>query len=205
MTATATRRAALGALAALAFAPAAGRAQDALDAKGYAIGDMTLGDPDAPVTIVEYVSFTCGHCANFHTRTWPEIEERYVDTGQARLVFREVYFDQFGLWASMLSRCGGEEAFFPMTDMFLARQQEWTRAEEPVAEMTRLARLGGLSQERIQACLTDEAFMTRLVEDYQRNASADEVNSTPTFLINGEKHTGDMSVEDFAALIEKHL
>lgn len=205
MTATATRRAVLGALAALALAPAAGRAQDALAEKGYAVGEMTMGDPDAPVTIVEYASLTCGHCANFHTRTWPEIKERYVETGQARLIFREVYFDQFGLWASMLSRCGGEEAFFPMLDMFLSRQQEWTRAEEPVAELTRLARLGGLSQERIQACLTDEAFMTRLVEDYQRNAGADEVNSTPTFLINGEKHTGDMSVEDFAALIETHL
>jgi protein-disulfide isomerase len=201
-----SRRAILGGgLAALALAPAAAQTDVPLEERGYALGDMTIGDPDAPVKIVEYASLTCGHCANFHNRTWPEIKERYVDTGKVHLTFREVYFDQYGLWTSMIARCGGEQAFFPFIDTFLKNQREWARAEDVVAEITRIGRVGGLSQERLQACLTDEALMERLVADYQANASADGVTSTPTFLINGDMFTGDRSVEDFAALIEERL
>jgi protein-disulfide isomerase len=186
----------LGALPALA---------DELESRGYALGDMTLGDENAPVTIIEYSSLTCPHCASFHTNTWPEIKANYVDTGKARLIFREVYFDQYGLWASMISRCGGEATFFGYIDTFLKRQQEWARAEDIVAEMQRIGRLGGLPAERIQACLTDEDFMNRLVGDFQQNAGADAVRSTPTFIINGQTATGAMSVAEFSALIDRHL
>ncbi len=201
-----TRRAALGGgLAALALSPALAQSDVPLEERGYALGDMTMGDPDAPVKIVEYTSMTCGHCANFHNRTWPEIRERYVDTGKVHLTFREVYFDQFGLWTSMIARCGGEQAFFPFIDAFMKSQGDWARADDVVAEITRIGRVGGLPAERMQACLTDEAFMERLVADYQRAAGADDVSSTPTFIINGDKITGDRSVEDFAQLIEDRL
>lgn len=192
-----------GALAAAAGLPAA--AQEDLAAKGYALGDMAVGDPNAPVTIIEYSSLTCPHCASFHVNTWPEIKASYVDTGKARLVFREVYFDQYGLWASMIARCGGEGPFFGYIDLFLQRQSEWTRAENIVAEMQRIGRLGGLPADRMQACLSDEALMNRLVGDFQTHASKDGVQSTPTFIINGEKATGAMGVPEFSALIDKHL
>lgn len=194
----------LAAAAALAAGPMAALA-DALETRGYALGDMIVGDENAPVTIVEYSSLTCPHCAAFHTNTWPEIKTKYVDTGKARLIFREVYFDQYGLWASMIARCGGEATFFGYIDTFLKRQQDWARAEDIVSEMQRIGRLGGLPAERIQACLTDEDFMNRLVGDFQQNAGADAVRSTPTFIINGQTATGAMSVAEFSALIDRHL
>lgn len=204
-------RAGMAALALGLAAPVAAQdgpdpeAAEALRARGFAIGDMVLGAADAPVTIIEYTSFTCPFCGNFHNETWPEIMERYVETGQVRLVFREVYFDQLGLWASMVARCGGPDTFFDKVDAIMERQAEWLRAENPVAELQRIGRLAGLSAERLQACLTDEPFMLQLVGDYQRNASADEIRSTPTFLINGERHSGFMPASAFAALIEPHL
>jgi protein-disulfide isomerase len=201
-----SRRAVLGGgLAAIALGGARAQTDVPLEERGYALGDMTMGDPDAPVKIIEYASLTCGHCANFHNRTWPEIKERYVDTGKVHLTFREVYFDQFGLWTSMIARCGGEQAFFPFVDTFLETQREWARADDVVSEIARIARVGGLPAERIQACLTDEAFMEALVGQYQENASADNIRSTPSFLINGDLFTGDKTVEEFAALIEERL
>ena len=177
----------------------------ALQMKGYALGDVPLGAADAPVTIIEYSSFTCPHCANFHSRTLPQIKEKYIDTGKVKLIFREVYFDQLGLWASMLARCGGSESFFEKSTTLFEQQQQWARAENVGAELFRIGRVAGLSQERVQACLTDEALMLKLVGDFQAHMAQDDVNSTPTFFINGEKVSGDMSVDAFSALIDKHL
>ena len=177
----------------------------ALQMKGYALGDVPLGAEEAPVTIIEYSSFTCPHCANFHNRTLPAIKEKYIDTGKAKLVFREVYFDQLGLWASMLARCGGPDSFIDKATTLFEQQQQWARAENVGAELFRIGRLAGLSQERIEACLTDESLMLKLVGDFQAHMAQDDVTSTPTFCINGEKVTGDMSVEAFSALIDKLL
>lgn len=205
MTLRLTRRAVLGATFAATLAPALSARAETLEERGYALGDMTIGSPDAPVTIIEYSSLTCPHCATFHTRTWPEIERRFVRTGKARLIFREVYFDQAGLWASMVARCGGDEPFFDMISTLFEHQGVWARAEDPTVEMRRIGRLAGLSDERITACLSDEDYMRRLVETFQINAGADGIRSTPSFVINGEMHSGAMGVEPFAALIEKHL
>lgn len=202
---TTTRRALLGGAAALGLATALpALASDALDDAGYALGDMVVGDENAPVTIIEYASLTCPHCATFHNESWPAIKRDYVDTGKARFVFREVYFDQFGLWGAMLARCGGEETYFGYLDMLMKRQRDWA-GEGGVEELQRIGRLGGLSDARMQACLTDEAFMRRLVEDYQTHIERDGIRSTPTFLINGERVTGAISADEMAAEIEKHL
>ncbi|MCL5776370.1 DsbA family protein [Limibaculum sp. FT325] len=167
--------------------------------------DVALGASDAPVTVIEYASFTCPHCAAFHVNTWPEIKARYVETGKVRFVLREVYFDRYGLWASMVARCGGEAGFYPMADQFLKRQDQWSRAEDIAAEIRKIGRLNGLSAEAIDACLSDQDYAKALIERYQGFATSDDVRSTPTFLINGEKHTGNMPIADFAALIDKHL
>jgi len=167
--------------------------------------DVVLGAADAPVTVIEYASFTCPHCAAFHVNTLPEIRKAYVDTGKVRFILREVYFDRYGLWASMVARCGGEAGFYPMADQFLKRQEQWSRAEDIGAEIQKIGRLNGLSAEAIGACLTDQDYAKALIERYQSFATADDVRSTPTFLINGEKHTGNMPVADFSALIDKHL
>lgn len=206
-----TRRAVAAALA-LSLAPFAALSQEAaapeaasLEARGYALGEMAIGAEDAPVTVIEYASLTCPHCATFHGETWPEIKEKYVDTGQVRFVFREVYFDQLGLWASMIARCGGEQPFFGYVDAFFSQQESWSRADDAVEELQRIGRLGGLSSERLQACLTDEDFMRHLVERYQENAGADDIQATPTFLIGDERQRGAVGVEAMSAMIDEAL
>ncbi len=202
---TTLSRRSFAALALAALSAPAWASEDDLAAKGYAVGDMALGDPNAPVTVIEYASLTCPHCASFHNDTWPTIRQNYVDTGKVRFIFRDVYFDQYGLWASMIARCGGEGPFFGYLTQLFGKQKEWARSDDIVGELQRIGRLGGLPAERMQACLTDEALLNRLVADYQANATADNVRSTPTFIINGETATGAMSAAAFSALIDKHL
>lgn len=211
-----TRRGALAlgaGLAALAAAPAL--AQELAD-KGYALGDLPLGQDDAPVTIIEYASLTCPHCASFTINSLPEIRKNYIDTGKAKLILREVYFDQFGLWATMIARCGGEMGYHRLIDAFMTRQRSWfgdhvrafneTKNPGPIIdEMKKIGRLAGLSNERMDSCLTDEAFLERLVSDFQTEAAADEIDSTPTFLINGDRFEGALSAREMSAEIDKRL
>lgn len=200
------RRALALGLGAAALAALPAQAQTALEERGYALGEMVLGSPDAPLTIVEYSSFTCPHCATFHTQTLPAIKEKYIDTGKVRLIFREAYFDQYGLWASMLARCGGDSTFFGYADVLFEKLQEWARAENIVGELQRIGRLGGLPAERIQQCLSDEEFMRVLVERYQTNAQADGLRATPSFKFgDGALVSGAMGVEAFSQMIEDNL
>jgi len=197
---------------ALASAPRAFAIED----KGYALGDIIEGDPDAPVTIVEYASLTCPHCASFHQSSYPTIKADYIDTGKAKLIMREIYFDQFGLYASMIARCGGEKAYYPLIDMFLNRQTDWyqahvgaynqTKNPQPmIDEMFKFGRTVGMSNERMTQCLSDQEMLERLVTDFQTNSTEDGVRSTPTFFINGEQVSGAVSAADMAAVIEKYL
>lgn len=183
---------------AAAEAPATARAD-------YAVGDIALGDPDAPLTVYEYASFTCPHCASFHTDTFPEFREKYIDTGKVRFVLREVYFDQYGLWASMVARCGGEQGFYPMADALLSSQATWTRAPDIGHAIQQVGRRAGLPAERLQQCLSDREFAKGLLERYQEHRQADDIQSTPTFVIDGEKHTGAMGFEEFSALLDDAL
>ncbi len=171
------------------------------------MGDVVLGDEAAPVTVIEYASFTCPHCARFHAETWPQFKTAYVDTGKVRFILREVYFDRFGLWASMTARCGGADAFYPMADQFLKKQSVWARvAEDKIGgEIQKIGRLNGLSNDQLDACLGDQDYAKALVEAYHKNAEADDVKSTPTFIINGETHAGNLPFEEISALVDAHL
>ena len=185
----------------------AAKTEDTAVEPKYVIGDIVLGDANAPVTIIEYASYTCPHCASFHVNTWPQLKEQYIDTGKVKFIMREVYFDKYGLWASMTARCGGEAGFYPMTDVFLKTQRAWTAGNEQdrIAAIHQIGRRAGLSNERLSACLGDRDYAKALVEDYKKNAAADDVRSTPTFLINGEKHTGDKSFDEISGLIDAAL
>ncbi len=174
-------------------------------AGSYALGDIALGDPNAPLTVYEYASFTCPHCAAFHENTFPEFKEQYIDTGKVRFILREVYFDQYGLWASMVARCGGEQGFYPMAEAFLSTQSTWTRAPDIGTAIQQVGRRAGLPAERLQQCLSDREYAKTLLEAYQQNRDADDVKSTPTFIINGEAHTGAMNFEEFSALLDQAL
>jgi len=189
-----------GALALASMTAPAG-AQESAD-----VSEMTLGQPDAPVTVVEYASFTCPHCATFHQGPLQELKAEYVESGQVRFVYREVYFDRYGLWASMIARCGGADRFFGIADMLYDKQSEWTDGEPAAVadNLRRIGKLAGLSAESVDACLNDRDTAQALVAWYQQNAEADGVTSTPTLLINGEKHS-NMPYDELAALIEAEL
>lgn len=175
---------------------------------GYAVGDIVLGDPNAPVTLIEYASLTCPHCADFHNDSLPTIKDEYVDAGKVRLVVREVYFDQFGLFASAISRCGGEQRFHAYLDVFFKQQSQWIGDGNPesiLEEIRRIGRFGGLSEERVNACLDDQPFLNQLLQNYQAAAEADGVQSTPFFLVNGEPVRGNVGLDQMRAVIDSKL
>ncbi|MFN3210647.1 MAG: DsbA family protein [Roseovarius sp.] len=193
--------------------PGAANAQEASDEAAEdidtsSIVEMTLGEESAPVKIVEYASFTCPHCANFHGDQFKKLKAEYIDTGDVHFTYRDVYFDRYGLWASMVARCGGQERFFGITEMIYDQQKDWIGdGQDPVAIADRLRKIGkvaGLDDAELDACLDDGDKAKTLVAWFQKNAEADQVNSTPTLVINGETKS-NMSYEELKALIEDAL
>lgn len=171
------------------------------------IPDMVAGNPDAAVEIIEYASFTCPHCATFHLGAYKQLKSEYIDTGKIRFVYREVFFDRFGLWASLLARCSGPEKYFGLADLIYAGQSEWTRAGEPAAiveELRKIGRLAGMDNETLEACLQDGEKAQQLVAWYQQNAEADGIDSTPSFVINGKKYS-NMSFAEMKKIIDDAL
>jgi protein-disulfide isomerase len=177
------------------------------DADSKAVKEMTLGAEDAKVTIVEYASFTCPHCANFHKTVFQQLKTNYVDSGKVRFVMRDVYFDQYGLWASMLARCDGGDKYFGLSAMIYSRQKEWIGNGEPAViadNLRKLGKLAGMEDATMDACLQDQEMAKSLVAAYRENATRDEINATPSFIINGKKYS-NMTYDDFAATIDKLL
>jgi protein-disulfide isomerase len=169
--------------------------------------EMSLGNPDAPVTVIEYASFTCPHCRSFHEGAFKELKANYIDTGRIHFIYREVYFDRFGLWAGMLARCAGPDRYFGMAEMLYATQQEWLGNGDPatIAEnLRKMGRTAGLTDEEVNACLQDGDMARAMVAVYQENAEADDIDSTPSFVINGEKYS-NMSYEEFSGILEEKL
>lgn len=169
------------------------------------ITEMQMGNPDASVTVIEYASYTCPHCANFHTGPLQQIKTDYVDTNKINFIYREVYFDKFGLWASMVARCDPSK-FFGISDMLYQDLRGWT-AGTPVEIANNLATIGkvaGLSDEQLQACLSDADKAQKLNEWFEANATRDGISSTPSFLINGEVYS-NMNYADFAAILDEKL
>lgn len=168
--------------------------------------EMVLGDPDAPVEIIEYASFTCPHCRTFHENTLPLLKADYIDQGRVRYVYREVYFDRFGLWAGMVARCAGPERYFGVVDLIYQRQAEWTQgAPAEVAEnLRRIGRTAGLSNEQLDACLTDGAMAQAMIDTYEANMAEHDISGTPAFVIAGRLHS-NMSYDDMSGLIDAAL
>ncbi|MCU0828823.1 MAG: DsbA family protein [Tabrizicola sp.] len=170
-------------------------------------GDFSLGSPDAPVKIVEYASYTCPHCADFHANVFKSLKADYIDTGKVHFTLREVYFDRYGLWAAMVARCGGEMRYFGIHDMLFDQQQEWAASQDPMQVVQNLRTIGlaaGLDNAALDACLNDQAQAEALIAQFEKNMAADEVQGTPTIFINGEKHS-NMSYEDLKAIIDAKL
>lgn len=173
--------------------------------KPGALPDRALGDPNAPVKIVEYMSMTCPHCAHFHNTVFEEIKKKYIDTGKVYFVIREFPFDPRAAAAFMLARCAPEQQYFPFISMLFKQQQSWATAQDARAALLQMSKMAGFSQESFEACLTNQQLLNDVNATMQRGATEFGVNSTPTFIINGKKYSGDMSVETMSALIDKLL
>lgn len=175
---------------------------------GAAVVEMSMGPDDAAVTVIEYASFTCPHCASFHKDVFHDLKSEFIDTGKIRFVFREVYFDRFGLWAGMIARCGGEQKYFGIVDMLFKRQREWAvGGEDPsviVDNIKKIGRIAGLSDAEMEECLMDKDHAKALVEEFQKNATADNIDSTPSFIIDGEKYS-NMSFAEMSKLLNEKL
>ncbi len=205
-----TRRHALtllaGASALGPLAPRAAFAQSAdmelLETAGP-LGEMAKGDENAPVTIYEYASLTCGHCATFHNQTWPLVKERFVETGKVRLVMREFPLDTLALAGFMLARCEPEK-YWGIVDMLFELQREWAFSERPRDALEQLMRQAGFSQEKFEACLNDRALYDAIVDVKTRGEELG-VNSTPTFFFNGEMRRGALSIDEFEAVVTPML
>lgn len=171
------------------------------------VKDFSLGSPDAKVQITEYASFTCPHCANFHATVWPQLKADYIDTGKVQFTYREVYFDRYGLWAAVLARCGGEMRYFGIVDMLFEQQQEWAASDDPnvvVGNLRTIGKAAGLDDASLDACFKDAAMAEAMVKHFETNFKADGVEGTPTFIINGEKHS-NMSYDDMKAILDAKL
>jgi protein-disulfide isomerase len=167
-----------------------------------AIGERALGSPDAPVTIIEYASSTCPHCAAFHVETFPTLKKDYVDTGKVRFVFREFPFDDLALAAFMVARCAPEEKYFPIIDVLFEQQRSWTRGN-PKEELFKIAQLAGFSREKFEECLKNEEVAKGILEIRETADEKYGVDSTPTFFINGEVVQGNQPLEEFRKFIDQ--
>ena len=196
--------AALGAaLAPAALAQAAAPSTAELLETG-ALEDMVLGKADAPVTVIEYASMTCGHCAAFHANTYPEFKKRYVDTGKARYILREFPLDPLAAGAFMLARCAGKDRYFPLVETLFQQQRQWT-VQKPLEPLFAIVRQAGFTQQTFDACLRDQKMLDGIEWVRQRGSEKFKVESTPTFFINGKVFRGAMTIDEMAKAIDPLL
>jgi protein-disulfide isomerase len=203
----------LSGLAALAgFSPlrliAEAMAQSASDvAKPQSLPDMALGPANASVTITEYASMTCPHCAAFNDNVFPKIKSEYIDSGKVRYVFREFPLDIKAAAGSMLARCIAKDdagKYFAVIDMLFKQQNDWVM-KNTTETLTRIGKQAGLSQQAVEDCLKDQTLLDKIAADQKFANEVLKVNSTPTFFINGEVIRGETSFEEFDKKIKSLL
>ncbi len=213
-----TRRAFTAALSLTGFAALIGlsplrliseaMAQTAADvAKPQSLPDMALGPQNAPVTITEYASMTCPHCANFNDTVFPKIKSEFIDTGKIRYVFREFPLDIKAAAGSMLARCIAKDdapKYFAVIDLLFRQQNDWVM-KNTTETLTRIGKQAGLSQQQVEDCLKDQALLDKIAADQKYANDVLKVNSTPTFFINGEMLKGETSFDEFSKRINSLL
>jgi protein-disulfide isomerase len=170
-----------------------------LEAKGP-LDDITMGSPNAPVTIIEYASMTCPHCAAFANTTFPKLKEKYIDTGKVKYIMREYPLDGLAAAAFMLARCGGPDKYYPLIETLFAQQQKWA-VREPIPPLLAIAKQAGFTQQSFEKCINDKEQLAKVQQMRDRGSQKFKVDSTPTFFINGERHPGSMSIEEIDKIV----
>jgi len=164
--------------------------------------DHVLGDPKAPVTLIEYASFTCPHCAYFATNILPTVKKKWIDTGKVKLIYRDFPLDQTAVKAAQLAECAGKDRYFGVVDMIFATQGNWAAASDPIAELAKGLRIAGMGENEVKACLANDSVANAVIADY-RGGETLGVNSTPTLFINGQQYRGSRSIEDLDQTFNK--
>lgn len=189
--------------------PAASATESTVDVaellKEGPLPEQMLGNANAPVTIVEYASLTCSHCATFHTEAFAHLKQTYIDTGKVKFIYRDFPLDPLAYAGSLLTRCAGEGKFFPMLELLFRQQRTWAYAAQPEAALLQTVRQAGFTQESFATCLQDQKSYDALKQVRQRAMEKLSVDSTPTFFINGKIQRGAVSPQQLDALLEPHL
>jgi protein-disulfide isomerase len=175
--------------------------------KPVALTDMTLGSEKAPVTVIEYASMTCPHCAHFDETTFPELKKKYIDTGKVRYILREFPLDPLAAAAFMLARCAGEKdtaKYYAMVDTLFRQQTTWAVAK-PLDPLLAIAKQAGFTKESFDACLANQALLDNIQKVRQQAIDQFKVKSTPTFFINGTLQAGALTMDEMSKLIEPYL
>jgi protein-disulfide isomerase len=172
---------------------------DGTAAAGMAISeqDRVLGKPDAPITIIEYASLTCPHCAHFAGAVLPKLKEKWIDSGKAKLILRDFPLDEAALRAAMVARCAPPERFYPLVDTFFETQEKWVIAKDWQAALERIAKLAGVGKNKFESCVADKKLEDEVAQSRLTAATTLGVDSTPTFFINGKKFQGEPTLEAF--------
>jgi protein-disulfide isomerase len=165
--------------------------------------DKILGSSDAPVTIIEYASLTCPHCAAFHRETLPKLKSDWIETGKVRLVYRDFPLDGAALAAAVVAHCAPPDRYFPMIGLLFERQDEWAVEDQWRERLTQLAGVAGMDKASVDACLADEARKNGVVETAEKAQATYGISSTPSFIVNGRKLSGALPIERFAEVIEE--
>lgn len=170
-----------------------------------AMGDQVLGAASAPVTIIEYASMTCSHCASFHVQTYPTLKTRYIDTGKVRYILREFPLDPLAAGAFMLARCAGDGKYFDLVDTLFKQQRTWAFAQNPIPPLLAIAKQHGFNEQSFEKCLADQKLLDGIEEVRRRGAEKFGVNSTPTFFVNGKIFRGALTIEQIEKEIQPFL
>src|SRR5262245_1617671 len=166
--------------------------------KPGSLPDLVIGQANAPITIVEYASMTCNHCANFHNTVLPTIKEKYIDSGKVKLIFREFPLDERAALASMVARCAGDDKTMPLISMLFSKQEEWATAKQDfLPKLFKFGQQVGFTRQAFDRCRQDEKLIKSIIAVRDRGNTAFGVNSTPTFFINGKRMEGAPTVEEF--------
>jgi protein-disulfide isomerase len=168
------------------------------------LGDQVLGAANAPVTIVEYASMTCPHCSHFHETTYPELKSKYIDTGKVRFIFREFPLDPLAAAGSMLARCAGGDKYFPLVEALFSQQKDWV-VQKPLEPMFGIAKQAGFTREAFDECLANQKILDGIEATRTRAAEKFNVNSTPTFFINGKIFRGALTPEELDKQVAPYL
>lgn len=169
------------------------------------LADRVLGDPDAPVTMIEYSSLTCPHCAAFHREKLPTIKEEYIDTGKVKFIIRDYPLDQRAAVASMLTRCAPEPVYHKLMDVLFERQAQWAQSQDVLGALAQIGRFAQMSEASITACFQNQELYTGIVNAREDHDKEVDIRSTPTFTVNGEKLVGNDTIERFKEVIESNL